>query len=83
MEVLAGRVINYYRVIGVVSVKLTDNLNKGDLIHIKGNTTDFDQKVESMQIMHNTVTGAAKGDIAGIKVNAYTRKNDFVYKVLN
>jgi putative protease len=83
MEVLAGRVINYYRAIGVISVKLTDNINKGDIIHIKGNTTDFEQKVESMQIMHNNVTVAAKGGVAGIKVDAYARKNDLVYKVVN
>jgi hypothetical protein len=81
MEVLAGKVINYYRAIGVASIKLNDFLKVGSLIRIKGHTTDFEQVVESLQIKHSNVAGASAGDVAGLKVNDFVRKYDCVYRV--
>jgi len=83
MEVLAGQIINYYKTIGVASIKVSHFLKVGDSIHIKGDTTNFDQKIESLQIKHVQVTSASKGDIVGVKVKDYVRKHDYVYRVEN
>ncbi|MEW6601997.1 MAG: translation elongation factor-like protein [Nitrospirota bacterium] len=83
MEVLAGEVIAYYRKIGVASIKVSDVLEAGCLIRIKGNTTDFEQIIESLQIKHTDVARASAGEIAGLKVNDFVRKHDCVYRITN
>lgn len=81
MEVLAGQVINYYRSISVASIKVSDLLEVGNSIHIKGHTTNFDQKVESLQIKHRQVTKVLAGDVVGLKVKEYVRKHDCIYRI--
>ena len=81
MEILAGKVMNYYRTIGVASIHIIDFLEVGNSVHIKGHTTNFDQRVESLQIRHQQVRRASKGDIVGMKVNDYVRKHDCVYRM--
>jgi len=79
-EVLAGKVLNYYRTIGVASIKVSTFLEVGGLIHVKGHTTDFDQKVESLHIKHRHVSRASAGEIAGLRVKDYVRKHDCIYR---
>jgi putative protease len=81
MDFPAGKILNYYSAIRVASVEISDYLEVGSKIHIKGHTTDFEQIIESMQIKHAPVTKASKGDIAGIKVADYVRKHDIVYRL--
>lgn len=81
MEVLVGKVLHFYSRISVASVKAVDTFSTGDLIHIKGHITDFDQRIESMQVRHQEQTVASCGMIVGIKVRDYVRKNDHVYKI--
>ena len=50
-----GKITHYFDKIGVAVVELADSLNVGDLIRIKGVTTDFKQKVSSMQVEGNKV----------------------------
>lgn len=76
-----GKIFSYYANIGVAAIDLTGDLKVGDTIHIKGNTTDFKQKVDSIQIEHEKVSSAKKGDSVGIKVKDRVRPNDVVYKV--
>jgi translation elongation factor EF-1alpha len=57
-------------------------LNVGDNIHIKGGTTDFEQKVESMQIEHENIDKAKKGDVIGLRVKEKVREGDEVYKIV-
>ena len=45
-----GIVNHYYDKIGVVALALEGEMAVGDIIHIKGHTTDFAQKIESIQI---------------------------------
>jgi translation elongation factor EF-1alpha len=75
-----GTVIGYYDHVKVIAVNLTAPLKVGDKIHVKGATTDFEHKVDSMQIEHDTVEKAKKGDSVGIKIKDKARKNDKVYK---
>ena len=80
-EKLIGRVNHWFGKIGVAGVELTDELAVGDHIHLLGHTTDFDQDVTSMQIMHQDVAAAGPGDDVGIKVQFRARVGDRVYKV--
>jgi putative protease len=77
-----GTVSNYYKKIGVIAATLDGNLAVGNTIHIKGNITDFLQKVESMQIEHKNIEQAKKGDDVGIRVKEYTRVHDVIYRVI-
>jgi putative protease len=52
------------------------------VIHIKGHTTDFQDTVTSMQIEHQPIQTAKKGDIIGLKVSGKCHEKDIVYKVL-
>ena len=80
-EKLIGRVNHWFGKIGVAGVELTDELAVGDHIHLLGHTTDFDQDVTSMQIMHQDVAAAGPGDDVGIKVQFRARVGDRVYRV--
>jgi putative protease len=81
MEIQVGRVTHYFGKVGVAAVELENTLRVGDTIHIKGHTSDWIQKVESMQIEHRDVEEAGAGDVVGIKVTDHARENDVVYKV--
>lgn len=80
-EVEIGKVADYFAKIGVAGIDLTDELNVGNTIHIKGHTTDLTQRVSSMQIQHDVVETAKAGDSVGIKVLDRVRAGDHVYKV--
>ncbi len=81
-EVKIGEIAHYFGKISVAAIKLTDgDLKVGDTIHIKGHTSDFTQKVESIQIEHKVVPEAKKGADIGIKVSEHVREKDVVYKV--
>lgn len=75
-----GEVFLYFKKPGVAAVKLTDVLNKGDEIQIKGHTTDFTQTVDSLQINQQNVETAEAGSDVGIKVKDRVRPGDKVYK---
>jgi len=81
VETLTGKVLKYYRAIGVASIELSNKLKVGDSIHIMGHVTDFDQTVRSMQIHHRDIREAGPGEIVGIKVDHYVRKNDRIFAV--
>jgi len=76
-----GKVTHYFSNIGVGVIKLSGTLKQGDKIRIKGATSDFTQKVDSMQIDHDKVEEAKKGKAIGMKVADHAREHDVVYKV--
>jgi translation elongation factor EF-1alpha len=77
-----GKVVDYFAKVSVAGIEMSGSLAAGDTIHIKGHTTDFQQKVESMQIEHQVVQQVSTGDSAGIKVIDRCRAGDTVYKVV-
>ncbi|MCX7974580.1 MAG: hypothetical protein N3B16_08775 [Candidatus Aminicenantes bacterium] len=82
MEEEIGRITHYFSRIGVGVVEITaGELRVGDTIHIKGHTTDFYQKVESMQVERQPISLAKKGDSIGLKVIDHVRENDRVFRV--
>jgi len=76
-----GKVSSYFSHVGVAAIKLSGKLKVGDKVHIKGNTTDFEVSVDSIQIERNPVDEAKKGDHIGIKVPEKVRPNDSVFLV--
>jgi translation elongation factor EF-Tu-like GTPase len=80
-EKLIGKVNHWFGRIGVAGIALTDRLAVGDSIHILGHTTDFEQEVTSMQVMHQDVAEAGSGDEVGVKVQSRARVGDRVYRV--
>ena len=76
-----GRVSGYFSHVGVAAIKLSGVLKVGDKVHVKGHTTDFEKKVDRMQIEKEKVKKAKKGDHIGIKVPEKVRPNDRVLLV--
>lgn len=81
-EIEIGKITHYFTNIGVGVIELKDTLTVGDTIHVKGETSDFEQKVESMQIEHENVEKAESGQSVGLKVKEHVRENDLVYKII-
>ena len=78
-ETISGTVTHYYNHLHVAGVSNTDGeLHIGDTIHVKGHTSDFQQKVESMEIDHELVEVAKSGDQIGITVIEHAREHDTV-----
>ena len=78
-----GVVTHYFGHLSVAVVKLDPgtNLHVGDNIHIKGHTSDFGQRVESLQVGHAPVDQVGPDDDFGLKVVDHVREHDVVYKV--
>lgn len=82
MEQEVGRITHYFSKINVGVLEISKGkLHVGDTIHIKGHTSDFYQKVESMQVENNSVDSAKSREPVGIKVESPVRENDIVFKV--
>ena len=78
-----GVVTHYYGHLSVVAIKLEPGttLRVGDVIHIRGHTTDFTQKVESLEVNHAPVTEVGPNDDFGLKVVEHAREHDIVSRV--
>jgi hypothetical protein len=80
-EVRVGVVTHYYGHLMVAAVKLEVALSVGQTIRVLGHTSDFRQRVDSMQIEHAAVPEAIGGDEIGLKVTQHAREHDVVYRV--
>jgi hypothetical protein len=83
VEQRIGAVTHYYGHLSVVAMQLEpgSTLRVGDVVHIRGHTTDFTQKVESLEVNHAPVTEVAPNDDFGLRVVEHAREHDIVYKV--
>jgi putative protease len=70
----------YFRKPGVAAVEiLRGRVKIGDSVRFRGHTTDFNQKVVSMQENHQEITEAGEGDFVGILVSDRVRENDRMF----
>jgi putative protease len=77
-----GTVMDYFARIGVAAIRLTDgDLQIGDHIRVHGQTTDFTQVVDSLQVEHQAVPRAERGREVAVKVRERVRRHDAVLKV--
>ncbi len=83
-EVEIGKVTHYFSKVGVAAIQITqDVLRVGDVIHVKGHTSDFTQNIDSMQIDNKPVVEAATGQSIGLQVKDHAREHDQVFKVVS
>ena len=83
VEVEIGKVSHYFSKAGVAAIQITqDTLHVGDVIHVKGHTSDFTQQIDSMQIDNHSVAEAIVGQSIGLRVKDHAREHDMVYKVV-
>ncbi len=78
-----GVVTHYFSHLSVAVLRLESGarLRVGDTIHFKGHTTDFSQRVESLEVDHQPAAEVGPTDDFGLKVIAHAREHDVVYKV--
>ena len=82
IEEKIGIVEHFFTNVNVAAINITGGeLKIGDTIHFVGATTDFKQKIESMEIDRNPVEIVKVGDDVGIKVKERVRVHDIVYKI--
>jgi translation initiation factor IF-2 len=78
-----GIVIQYFAKPEVAAIQLTDGeIKVSDMLRFKGATTNFEQKIESMQIDRAPVQSAKAGQSVGIKVKERVRQHDKVFVVV-
>lgn len=75
-----GKVTHFFDKIKVAVVKLAAPLKVGDKIKIEGRGQKFEQTVSSMQIEHEQLKTAKKGQEVGMKVAKPVKEGDLVYK---
>ncbi len=78
---LIGKITHYFGNIEVAVIELSDKLKVGDNIRIVGGDVDFTQAVDSMEIEHEKIKEAKKGDSAGLKMSQKVHEGYKVYKV--
>ena len=77
-----GVVTHYFSHLSVATLRLeSGTLRVGDVIHIRGHTTDFIQKVETLEVNHAPVTEVGPNEEFGLKVVEHAREHDVVFKV--
>jgi putative protease len=82
-EELIGSVTHFFKGPSVAVVKVTEGeVAVGDEIHFVGHTTDFTERVTSMEVDHKKVERAGVGNEIAIQVVDRARPHDQVFKVL-
>ena len=76
-----GEITHFFDRIGVAVLKVLAPIKVGDKIKIKGHDNEFEQEIASMQVEHENIDKAKKGDDVGMKVDQPVKKGDEVYKV--
>jgi translation elongation factor EF-1alpha len=71
---LIGKITHYFGNIEVAVIELSDKL-------IVGGEIDFTQPVDSMEIEHEKIKEAKKGDSVGLKISQKVHEGYKVYKV--
>ncbi len=76
-----GKITHYFDKIGVAVLELSAKLKAGERIKISGHDNEFEQEISSMQIEHEQVPEADKGQSIGLKVDQPVKEGYEVYKV--
>jgi len=81
MEPCIGYVTHYYNRICVAVLLLKHTLSYNDCLRFAGHTTDFTQKVWSMEVNHQKIHSAGPGAEVAIKVVHPVRRGDQVFLI--
>jgi putative protease len=80
-QTLVGHVTHYWTHLGVAGIHLDAPLSVGDRIHVIGHTSDFEQRVDSIEVDHQRLSHADAGADVGIVVVEHAREHDAVYRL--
>ncbi|MEK7599071.1 MAG: hypothetical protein AAB474_01280 [Patescibacteria group bacterium] len=75
-----GKVTHYYDKAMVAIVKLSGGLKIGDSVKFVKGENEFTQNIESMQIEHEALKSAKKGQEVAVKVSQPAKEGALVYK---
>ena len=78
---LVGTITHFFDKISVAVIKVNAPISVGDEIAIEGPQTNIKMKISSMQVEHEAIKSAKKGDDIGMKVPSPVRAKDQVFKV--
>ena len=82
-EQLIGKVTHYFGKVHVAAIDVNaGELHVGDTVHIVGHTSNFTQKIDSIQIDRVPVPAAKPGDQIGVVVTEHAHEHDQVFRVL-
>jgi translation initiation factor IF-2 len=81
-EEQVGIVVKFFAKPSVAAIEVTNGtIRQGDTLRYKGHTTDFTEKVGSMELDNQPIEEAKVGDLIGVKVEERVRENDLIYKI--
>tara|TARA_Y100000310_G_scaffold318790_1_gene373270 strand:- start:197 stop:598 length:402 start_codon:yes stop_codon:yes gene_type:complete len=75
-----GKVVHYYDKLGVAIIELASSLKVGDTVKFQRGEQEFTQEVDSLQIEHESVEKAKKGEFVGIKVSEPAKEGTVVLR---
>ncbi|MDD5436340.1 MAG: hypothetical protein PHX20_02235 [Candidatus Omnitrophica bacterium] len=80
--VKVGEVTHYFpQVKAAALLVLKDSIKVGDEIYIKGHTTDFKERIASIQLDRTPIQEGKKGQEIGLLVKKRVRIGDSIYKL--
>lgn len=82
METCIGIVTHFYNHISVAVLALSETIKINDMVHFLGSSTDFYQKVYSLEIEHQKVMSADPGMEVAIHVTDFVRRGDEIFRVV-
>jgi len=79
-----GKITNYFSKLKVAEIKMeSGHLKTGDHIYITGPTTGvLELEIPEIRVNLKSVSKTGKGDYCSIPVNAFLRRSDRIYKIL-
>ncbi len=81
-EQLIGHVTHYFPQIEVAAIAVENGeLQINDTIRVIGHTSNFTQKVHSMEMDYAPVLAARPGDLVAVQVAERARVNDQVFRI--
>lgn len=79
---LIGKVTHFFDKIGVAVLNVDETVKVGDKLRfVGGEHTDFEQLIDSMQVDHQAVKSAKKGEDVAVKVQDKVREGYRVYRI--
>lgn len=82
-EQLVGTVTHFFKGPSVAVVKVVEgHIAVGDNVRFLGHTSDFNERITSMEVDHQKVERANAGDEVAIQVIARVRPHDKVFRVV-
>jgi putative protease len=81
-EQLVGTVTHYFKGPSVAVVQISDGeIALGDTVRFHGHTSDFTERITSMEVDHKKTDRATAGHEVAIQVVSRVRQHDQVFRV--